>query len=104
MVASKPLAWWLTALSVGDVPHAPVLAVGEALEQEYVKYRHMVIEATHPSYGPVKMVGPVIKERGEVPAPAMAPPMLGEHNVEVLRSCGYSDADIDKLRKGGVIA
>ena len=104
LVASKPLAEWLKLLSVGDVPHAPVLAVGEALEQEYVKYRNMVIEATHPSYGPVKMVGPVIKERGEVFSGVTAPPMLGEHTEDVLRSCGYSDKDIAGLRSAGVIS
>ena len=51
----------------------------------------------------VKMVGPVIKERGEGPAEAKAPPMLGEHNAEILRTLGYSAADIEKLRKASVI-
>ena len=104
VVASKPLAEWLKLLSVGDVPHAPVLSVGEALEQDYVRHRNMVVEATHPSYGPVKMVGPVIKERGQAPAECTAPPMLGEHNAEILRSCGYTDEDIGRLRKAGAIA
>ena len=104
VVAGKPLAEWLKLLVTGDVPHAPVLAVGEALEQEYVRYRNMVIEATHPSYGAVKMVGPVIKERGEPAATVLAPPMLGEHNAEVLHACGYTDEDILRLRSSGVIA
>ena len=104
IVASKPLAEWLKLLSVGDVPHAPVLAVGEALEQDYVNYRHMKVEATHPTYGPVKMVGPVIKTRGQGPAECTAPPMLGEHSDEVLKSYGYGDAEIAKLRESGVIS
>lgn len=104
VVARKSLSEWSKLLSVGDVPHAPVLSVGEALEQPYVQHRNMVIEATHPTYGPVKMVGPVIKYRGETPAPATAPPMLGEHSEEVLRSCGYSDTDIARLRASGVIS
>jgi crotonobetainyl-CoA:carnitine CoA-transferase CaiB-like acyl-CoA transferase len=103
IVAAKPLAEWLRLLSTGDVPHAPVLSVGEALEQDYVRYRNMKIEAVHPSYGPVKMVGPVIKTRGEAPAACAAPPMLGEHSDDILRACGYSDADIARLREAGVI-
>jgi crotonobetainyl-CoA:carnitine CoA-transferase CaiB-like acyl-CoA transferase len=104
LVASKPLAEWLKLLSMGDVPHAPVLSVGEALEQDYVRHRNMTIEATHPKYGPVKMVGPVIKYRGEAPAPSTAPPILGEHSAEVLRSVGYTQAEIAGLQEKGVIS
>ena len=104
LVASKPLAEWTRLLSAGDVPHAPVLSVGEALEQDYVRYRNMVIEATHPTYGPVKMVGPVIKARGEHPPTVTAPPMLGEHDAQVLREYGYGDAEIAQLRAAGVIS
>jgi crotonobetainyl-CoA:carnitine CoA-transferase CaiB-like acyl-CoA transferase len=31
------------------------------------------------------------------------PPRLGEHNEEVLKSLGYSDADIASMRSEGVI-
>lgn len=104
IVAGKPLAEWLKLLSAGDVPHAPVLSIGEALEQEYVGHRNMVVEAIHPTYGPVKMVGPVIKYRGEDPAPPIAPPTLGQHSAEVLRSCGYSAAEVARLHETGVIS
>ena len=103
VVASKPLAEWLKLLAVGDVPHAPVLSIGEALEQDYVRHRKMVVEATHPTYGPVKMVGPVIKYRGEAAAPPTAPPMLGEHTAEVLRSYGFSESEIGRLHDLGAI-
>lgn len=103
VVVSKPLPEWLKLLSHGDVPHAPVLSIGEALEQDYVRHRNMMVEATHPSYGPVKMVGPVIKYRGEAQRSPVAPPMLGEHTAEVLRAFGYAEADIKRLHDQGVI-
>jgi crotonobetainyl-CoA:carnitine CoA-transferase CaiB-like acyl-CoA transferase len=31
------------------------------------------------------------------------PPALGEHSDEILRSAGYSDADIKQLRAGGAV-
>ncbi len=104
VVVRKTLSDWLKLLSAGDVPHAPVLSVGEALDQPYVRHRNMVVEATHPKYGPVKMVAPVIKYGGEASAPPTAPPTLGEHSDQVLRSCGYSDTDIARLRASGVIS
>jgi len=103
VVASKPLSEWLKLLARGDVPHAPVLSIGEALEQDYVRHRNMVVEATHPTYGPVKMVGPVIKYRGEAAAPPTAPPMLGEHTAEVLRGYGFSESEIGRLHDMGAI-
>jgi len=103
VVASKPLSEWLKLLATGDVPHAPVLSIGEALEQDYVRHRKMVVEAVHPTYGPVKMVGPVIKYRGETPPPPIAPPMLGEHTAEVLRSYGFSESEIERLHETGAI-
>ena len=104
LVAGKPLAEWLRLLSEGDVPHAPVLSIGEALEQDYVRHRNMTVEATHPTYGPVKMVGPVIKTRGEGAAECAATPMLGEHNAEILRAYGYSETEIARMRDAGVIS
>jgi crotonobetainyl-CoA:carnitine CoA-transferase CaiB-like acyl-CoA transferase len=32
------------------------------------------------------------------------PPLLGQHNEELLREIGYADADILKLRQAGVTA
>jgi formyl-CoA transferase len=40
---------------------------------------------------------------GDEPDVATPPPQLGQDNADILRSLGYSDADIQGLRADGVI-
>ena len=53
----------------------------EALEDEQVRAREMIIEVTHPRFGALREVGSPIKTAGAVTAPAPAPG-LGEHTDE----------------------
>jgi crotonobetainyl-CoA:carnitine CoA-transferase CaiB-like acyl-CoA transferase len=103
IIAAKPLADWVELLSAADVPHAPVLSVAEALEQRYVYERNMILEAMHPAYGTVSMVGPVVKTVGEDLAAPTAPPTLGEHTEEVLLACGYDRESLAEFRRNGAI-
>ncbi|MEM3742729.1 MAG: CoA transferase, partial [Nitrososphaerota archaeon] len=41
---SKPTDFWLEVLEKAGVPAAPILTVGQALNDEHVKYRGMVVE------------------------------------------------------------
>lgn len=82
----KSVAEWCALLEGADVPHARINSVGEALAQEQTSARHMVRQVTHPTAGVLNLVGAPIKfpARGEL---AMsAPPLLGEHNEEILGS------------------
>jgi crotonobetainyl-CoA:carnitine CoA-transferase CaiB-like acyl-CoA transferase len=62
----------------------------------------MVIEIDHPQ-GKIKVVGNPVK-LGETPATVRhAPPLLGQHNDEILASLGYRTEEIEKLRSAGAI-
>jgi crotonobetainyl-CoA:carnitine CoA-transferase CaiB-like acyl-CoA transferase len=64
----------------------------------------MVVSAEHATIGPVKLAGRPIKFPGAKQPPVTAPPTFGQHTEAVLRSeLGYSDAEIEKLRRTGVI-
>jgi crotonobetainyl-CoA:carnitine CoA-transferase CaiB-like acyl-CoA transferase len=62
----------------------------------------MVVELTHPEYGPLKTLGIPIKLSDTPGGVENAPPKFGEHNQEVLRAAGYSDADIDLFEQDGI--
>ena len=79
-----------------------MLSLKEALEDPQVRHNGMVIEMDHPQ-GKIKVVGTPIK-LGETPATVRhAPPLLGQHNDEILSSLGYKGDEIAKLRSDSVI-
>jgi crotonobetainyl-CoA:carnitine CoA-transferase CaiB-like acyl-CoA transferase len=101
---TRTVAEWEERLKACDVPHAPVLGVAAALAHPQAQAREMVVEAEHAAIGPVKVVGRPIKFPGAEQRPVSAPPTLGQHTAEVLRErLGYSEAEIDALRREGVI-
>jgi crotonobetainyl-CoA:carnitine CoA-transferase CaiB-like acyl-CoA transferase len=93
---------WLERLR-GQVPCAPVNTVRQALEDEQVRAREMIIDVKHPVYGTLREVASPIRTAGAITTPAPAPG-LGEHTEEILgRLLGYAPERIASLRAGGVI-
>jgi crotonobetainyl-CoA:carnitine CoA-transferase CaiB-like acyl-CoA transferase len=64
----------------------------------------MVVELTHPKYGPFKTLGLPIKLSATPGVAQNAPPQFGEHNLEVLRGLGFPEEEISRLHSSGVIA
>jgi formyl-CoA transferase len=102
--ATAPVADWLARLAKAGVPAGKINTVGEALESEHLKARGAIVTLTHPTAGPLRMVGPPIRLHG-TPGDAAAPaPLLGEHTDEVLQKLlGYSADAIARLRGAGAI-
>ncbi|SDI11623.1 CaiB/BaiF CoA transferase family protein [Alloyangia pacifica] len=97
-------AYWLERLSEFDVPNAPILSVGEALEQEHVAAHRLVETVDHPELGPMRLVrGPILFD-GEGPSAAAPPSRLGADTAQVLREkLGYSEARLRELQRASVI-
>src|SRR5262249_25197336 len=101
---TRSVAEWEVRLAAADVPHAPVLGVTAALAQPQAQAREMVVSAKHRTIGPMRVVGRPVKFPGAPQRPIAAPPTLGQHTETVLREMlGYGEAEIDELRRAGVI-
>jgi crotonobetainyl-CoA:carnitine CoA-transferase CaiB-like acyl-CoA transferase len=101
---TRTVAEWEERLAKYDVPHAPVLGVTAALAHPQAVAREMVVEAEHPTIGPMRIAGRPIKFPGSPQRPSTAPPTMGQQTVEVLRDeLGYGEAEIDALRRDGII-
>ena len=93
---------WLARLR-GRVPCAPVNTIAQALEDEQVRARDMVIEVKHPRFGVLREVASPVKTAGALTAPAPAP-SLGQHTDELLRDLlGYTPERIAALRTAGAL-
>jgi crotonobetainyl-CoA:carnitine CoA-transferase CaiB-like acyl-CoA transferase len=100
--AERTTAEWLARLR-GRVPCAPVNTVAQALDDEQVAARDMIVEVKHPRFGVLREVGSPVKTEGA--APNLAPaPALGQHTDEILRTLlRYDAARIAELRASGAL-
>ncbi|PYP99507.1 MAG: CoA transferase, partial [Acidobacteria bacterium] len=100
--AERTTSEWLSRLR-GKVPCAPVNTIAEALADEQVAARDMIVEVKHPRFGVLREVGSPVKTEGA--APNLSPaPALGQHTDEILRTLlQYDPARIAALRASGAL-
>jgi crotonobetainyl-CoA:carnitine CoA-transferase CaiB-like acyl-CoA transferase len=102
VLRTKTTAEWL-ALLRGHVPCAPVYDVEQALQDEQVLAREMVITVDHPRFGPLREVGCPVKIDDVQPRYCPAS-RLGADTEDLLRDLlGLSSVEIDRLRERGAI-
>lgn len=101
--ATGSVAHWVETLNAAGVPCGPVHSVPQMVEDPQI--RHLgVVEETHTTDGtPIRVITqPVTLSR--TPAHiASAAAAWGEHTDAVLRSAGYDDATIARLREQGIV-
>ena len=102
LFATNTREHWLKLLREADVISAPINDVGEAGADPDVIANKYIIEVDHPRVGKIKEVGFPWKFH-KTPAKAGIAPELGEHNDEILKGLGYSDADIKQLKEVKII-
>jgi formyl-CoA transferase len=93
----------LTALEAADVPHGKIYTAADVVTDAQYLAREMILPMTLPDGTALKLPGIVPKLSATPGAMEWVGPKLGEHTDEVLRSIGYSDADIARLRAAGTI-
>jgi formyl-CoA transferase len=89
-------------LNACNIPCGPILSTKELIEDKTLAELGSVVEVPHPERGTFKTVGCPLK-LSDSPVEIERPPLLGEHNDEVLAELGYGEADLDKFRAAGVI-
>ena len=100
----RDTAAWVTLLIDAGVPCAPVQTIDQVFLAPQVIAREMVVQVPHPTAGTIRMAGLPVKFSGTPAAIRLAPPLLGQHTAEVLRSwLRLDDSAIDDLKSKGVI-
>jgi crotonobetainyl-CoA:carnitine CoA-transferase CaiB-like acyl-CoA transferase len=82
---------------------APVLSLGEVIEDRHIKERRAFIERDHPTAGPTTLLAPWIHLSKTPTSIHHDAPTIGQHTDEVLGALGLTTADLVDLRAQGVI-
>ena len=95
---------WLAVLDEASVPAGPVLRYDEALHDEQLLAREMIVEMDHPLMGRVRTLGQPAKFSSSRPGAYDRPaPWLGQHTAQVLRDeLGVSSAELEELTRAGI--
>lgn len=75
---------WCHRLEAEDVPHAPMYDPSEALEDPQARHLEILVSAQHQTMGEFRTVRPPVSFDGERSTRVIPPPVLGEHNDEIL--------------------
>jgi crotonobetainyl-CoA:carnitine CoA-transferase CaiB-like acyl-CoA transferase len=103
LLATRPTREWVEALERAGVPCGPINDLAQVFEDPQVRFRGLRVEVPHPLAGTVPVVASPMR-LSETPVRHGTPPLLGEHTREVLADLlGMAEAEIEALRRGGVI-
>ena len=98
ILLTKPSEYWIKALNSAKVPCGPINTFSQALSDEQVLYRNMVVEVEHPDGGKVKMPGNPVKLSYTNEDSYTPPPHLGTDTKEILKKwAGYDENKIQTL-------
>ncbi len=102
-LAARTSQQWLAAFNEAGVPAGPIYDLSQMYNDPHVAAREMAIGVEHPLAGGVRNIGFMPKLSGTPGTARRPPPLLGQHNAEVLREIGYTDDQIAALANSGVI-
>lgn len=84
---------WAKRMAEIGVPAAPVYSVPEAMASDDVRRRKILSEIPHPKAGTVPNVKPPFSMSLTPAADPVAPPLLGQHTLEILTDVLQLDTD-----------
>ena len=100
---TRPVNDWVQDLQEFNVPCGPINDLADVFSDPQLLHRKMFVEMAHPTLGSIKQTGLPIKFSVTPGALDRHPPLLGEHNGELLEELGYSEADIQRFTEQEVI-
>jgi crotonobetainyl-CoA:carnitine CoA-transferase CaiB-like acyl-CoA transferase len=95
---------WVDVLLEVGIPAGPIYDYEQALDNEHANFRHVSMEIDHPVEGKVKSIGFPVKMSGTPQQVRLPPPLLGQHNAELLAELGVSQSEVEAMEQAGAFA
>jgi crotonobetainyl-CoA:carnitine CoA-transferase CaiB-like acyl-CoA transferase len=83
ILVRRTAAEWVEELVAAGIPAGPINFPDEALADEQVVARRMIVELEHPLIGVVRSIAAPMRFESNGPTYRRYPPRLGEHNAEI---------------------
>jgi crotonobetainyl-CoA:carnitine CoA-transferase CaiB-like acyl-CoA transferase len=103
LMRQRRRADWLASLEAAKVPCGPINDLDDVFADPHVQARGMTLTMQHPLNPHLELVASPMKLSATPVQLKRPPPLLGQHTDEVLREIGLPEAEIERLRQGGVI-
>ncbi|MDD6325325.1 MAG: CoA transferase [Lachnospiraceae bacterium] len=86
------------------IPAGPIYNVKQITEDHHIaEVREMFIDIDHPVIGKMTVNGCPVKLMDAMPRINRPGPTLGQHNEEIYKAIGYTDEDLEEMKKENVI-
>jgi CoA:oxalate CoA-transferase len=96
--------YWLGVIEKAGIPCGPVNSIEQVVRDPQIGFRNMITSVDHPVAGELKMSANPIKMSRTPGRMRLAPPMLGQHSSEILKSyLKLTDETIEELKRDGVL-
>jgi crotonobetainyl-CoA:carnitine CoA-transferase CaiB-like acyl-CoA transferase len=102
--ACLPAVTWTKRLMAADIPAAPIQTVGEALSDPQTFSRALIVEIDHPTLKIVRSIANPIRLESQPATYRLPPPLLGEHNRQILRELDIADSEAENALKAACSA
>jgi crotonobetainyl-CoA:carnitine CoA-transferase CaiB-like acyl-CoA transferase len=104
LTRTAPAEHWVVLLNAAGIACGPINRMDQVFADPQVQASGLVQSVTHPRLGVLNLVGaPLTFSAGtaRIERPA---PEKGEHTDALLREAGYGEAEIEALRRSGVVS
>lgn len=104
IIKTRTVDDWLSLLRSSGVPAGRINTIDQALSDQHLIERGIIVELEHPVLGMLKSLATPVHMSETPLVYRRPPPYLGEHTNEVLLELGYEEEGIRQLYSGDVVS